>query len=168
MAVSNTYQAIATSTLGSTQTSYTFSSIPQTYTDLILVMNVVPNGTGSGTYIVNGDTSSLYSNTAVVGLDSNTPTSFRANSATSTNWLSSGAALTNSNNLHFDVIQFMNYSNTNTFKTILSRENPGQFGYVGTWVNLYRSTSALTSITMQLSSSFGIGTTFTLYGISAA
>jgi len=36
----STYTPIATQTLSSAVTSVTFSSIPQTYTDLILVMNV--------------------------------------------------------------------------------------------------------------------------------
>lgn len=169
MAAGPTYYPIATSTLSSTATSYTFSSIPQTYTDLALIMNVVPNGTGAGTFIVNSDTSSLYSYTALAGLDTTgTPVSFRGSNLSSGGWLSSGAALTNSSNLHLDILHFINYSSTTTPKTIIHRENPSQFGYLGAWVNLYRSNSAITSITMQLSSSFGIGSTFTLYGIKEA
>jgi len=38
MAAGSTYTPIATTTLGSTTASYTFSSIPSTYTDLVLVV----------------------------------------------------------------------------------------------------------------------------------
>jgi hypothetical protein len=163
----NTYVELDKVTIGSTTTSATFNSIPQTYTDLVVVMNVVPNGSGAGTFIVNGDTSAIYSNTTLAGLDTNTPVSFRSTGLSSGNWLSSGAAMTNSANLHLSILHFMNYSNTTTFKTILNRENPGQFGYTGYWANLYRSTSAITSITMQYAASFGVGTTVSLYGIKS-
>jgi len=169
MTAGPTYFPIATSTLDSTATSYTFTSIPQTYTDLVLIMNVVPNGTGSGTFLINGDTSSLYSYTALAGLDtSGTVISFRAGNQTSGNWLSSGAALTEQTSLYLSVLNFMNYSNTSVFKHVVLRENTGKSSYLGAYTNTYRSTSAITSITMQCSSSFGIGTTFTLYGIGAA
>jgi hypothetical protein len=167
--MASTYTPIATHTLASTTTSYTFSSIPQTYTDLVLTMNTVPNGTGSGTFTVNGDTSANYNYTALAGLDTTgSAVSFRSSNVSSGFWLSSGAALTDSNNIHFAILDFMNYSNLNMYKTILNKEHPGQFGYVGSWANVWRSTAAITSITLQLSSSFGVGTTFTLHGIKVA
>ena len=163
---SGTYVPIATTTLGSTAATYTFSSIPQTYTDLVLIMNMVPSGSGAGQFTVNGDTTASYSHTALVGLEtSGSGVSFNASNLTFGNWLSSGAALTNSSNLHFDVLNFMSYSSTSVYKTILNKENPGQFGYVGAWINQYRKNDAITSITMIAETSFLSGTTFTLYGI---
>jgi hypothetical protein len=41
MAAGNTYEAIATQTLGSDAASVTFSSISGAYTDLIMVVNAI-------------------------------------------------------------------------------------------------------------------------------
>jgi hypothetical protein len=63
----------------------------------------------------------------------------------------------------------MNYSNTTTYKTIISRgDNPGFL--VIALANLWRSTSAINIITMvsETGNNFVTGSTFTLYGITAA
>jgi hypothetical protein len=61
-----------------------------------------------------------------------------------------------------------NYSNTTTFKTFLSRTNVAS-DRVEALVGLWRSTSAITSITLYCgSNSFVTGSTFTLYGILKA
>ena len=67
------------------------------------------------------------------------------------------------------VTQIMNYSNSTTYKTILARGNNAAAG-VDAIVSLWRSTSAITSITILLagSLSFASGSTFTLYGIASA
>ena len=69
------------------------------------------------------------------------------------------------------ILQLMNYSNTTTYKTILSRTNAAANGVDAT-VGLWRSTSAITSIEIGknsgMSGTFQIGSTFTLYGIKAA
>jgi hypothetical protein len=160
----NTYVALDKKTITSTAASVEFTSIPQNYTDLVLVVNFVPQGSGGATLTINND-SGLYSYNALVGLPSNAPISFAVSNYANSEWISSGAALTNANNLHFDTFHFMNYSSTNTFKTILQRENPGQSGYVGAWAHLYRSTNAITSIQLALGTSFGVGSTLSLYGI---
>lgn len=167
--MASTYTPIASYTVASAAASYTFTSIPQTYTDLVLTMNTVPNGSGGGTFLINNDTSSNYSYTVLAGLDTTGyAISYRGSSLSAGGWLSSGAALTDSNNTHFNVMHFMNYSSSSVYKTIISKEHPGQFGYVGSWISMWRSTSPITSITLQLSSSFGAGTTFTLHGIKVA
>jgi hypothetical protein len=68
-----------------------------------------------------------------------------------------------------NIIQVMNYSNTTTNKTVLARA-----GIAGdrtrAIVNLWRSTSAITSILIINNGSvnFVAGSTFTLYGIKVA
>ena len=59
------------------------------------------------------------------------------------------------------ITHFMNYSNTTTYKTLLTRANNANNG-VNAEVNLWRSTAAITSISIN---SLKAGTTFNLYGI---
>ena len=66
------------------------------------------------------------------------------------------------------IINYMNYSNTTTYKTVLGRGNDGT--YVIQHVGLWRSTSEINTIKVfNLSSvNFAAGTVLTLYGIVAA
>ena len=67
------------------------------------------------------------------------------------------------------IANIFNYSNTTTFKTILSRS--GNAGASTTAaVSLRRDTSAITTISFDLTgaSTYSVGSTFTLYGIKAA
>jgi hypothetical protein len=162
MAAGNTYVAIATQTLSSTATSVTFSSIPSTYTDLVVVCNPIESGTNNQVWAqVNGDTATNYSTTVIYGTGS------AANSSrySSANWVY--AFLTSDTGNKNAIIQFMNYSNTTTYKTVLVRSN-STTSYVQASVSLWRSTSAITSILLSAQGTFPIGSTFSLYGIAAA
>jgi anti-sigma-K factor RskA len=65
-------------------------------------------------------------------------------------------------------IDFMNYSNTTTFKTAINRADNANRG-MDAIVNLWRSTSAITSIKLYFSSgNIASGAIATLYGIKAA
>ena len=163
MAAGNTYEAIATTTLGSAVSSVTFSSIPGTYTDLVLV------ATGNSSTLVdtylrfNGDsTSGLYSTTRLYGLVIAAPSDRYSNQ----NQILAGDFNTASNSVA--IIQIANYSNATTNKTSLIRSNIASsivFANVGLW----RNTAAITSLTMSTSSgTFAIGSTFSLYGIASA
>ena len=165
-----TYTPIATTTLGTAVATYTFSSIPSTYTDLVLVTNLSSASNANIYFRVNGDTGTNYSNTILTGVDGTGATSGRNSSAAQglMNW--TGASMNGSPttlNAHF-----MNYSNTTTFKTVLSRYaaiNQFNQGEATAVVNLWRSTSAINSITvLSLSPNYSIGSTLTLYGIKAA
>jgi hypothetical protein len=156
-----TYEPIATNTLGSDAASVTFSSIPSTYTDLVLVSNYRLN-TGDNFLILrfNSDTGSNYSFTNAY-TEGTTAASDRATSQTSARIGFYGSAQSNS------IVNIMNYSNTTTNKTAVSRDNTNT--YVITRVNLWRNTSAITSITILTPSpNITSGSTFTLYGIKAA
>lgn len=165
MAAGNTYVAIATNTLGSAAASVTFSSISAAYTDLVLVCNPTGTGTGDVSMYLNGDTSALYSRTVIDG-NGTTAVSARTTGGTFI-YLNYNGATTTANPNYY-AINVMNYANTTTFKTILSRQSNATNAVAAT-VGLYRSTSAITSITVQMSANnFAIGSTFSLYGILAA
>jgi hypothetical protein len=166
MAAGSTYTPIATQTLGSSQTSVTFSSIPSTYTDLVLVSVLKETVAANAVVQLNNDTGSNYSSTTLGG-NSGGPFSARQSGSTyfwldrqgeATDW---GVGLTH----------FMNYSNTTTYKTVIDRFSAYTSGLQAT-VGLWRSTSAINSIKLSIdyspTQSFVAGSTFTLYGIQAA
>jgi len=156
-----TYEPITTQTLGTAIASVTFSSIPQTYTDLVVVIN--HSGAGDNFYFqLNSDTGSNYSDTGLVG-NGTSATSIRNNSQTRA---IVGGSYTS--NMGVSVINFMNYSNTTTNKTIISRNGTAS-NVTRLTNNLWRSTAAISTIYFVLATgNFAVGSTFTLYGIKAA
>lgn len=163
-----TYEPISTQTLGTAVADIFFTSIPQTYTDLVLVCSM--NGASHLTvgFRVNGSNSTIYSVTELAGNGTSASSTRVAteNYARMTNW--GGPDTTGRSVL---ISNFMNYSNTTTNKTVMNRANNagGSFPGVQASVNLIRSTSAITSINLLTTSgaSFAVGSTFTLYGIKA-
>lgn len=168
MAAGSTYTPIATTTLGSNQASYTFNSIPNTYTDLILVVNGQVSSNVSLACQINGDTASNYNVTEFFG-DGTTASAFRQSNNAQITVASIGAQI-NSGSQWVSIIQFVNYSNTTSHKTVLGRTSATATGVNGI-AGLYRSNSAISSLKFMGyagSSGFTTGTTFTLYGITAA
>lgn len=168
MAAGSTYTPIATTTLGSAQPSVTFSSISGSYTDLVLVCNIAQAaGNNSLRFRINNDTGSNYSDTYLYG-NGATAGSGRDSSQTSGLSYATGSTTLETNY----ILQFMNYSNSTTYKTVLSRSNRAS-AETGADVNLWRSTSAITRIDLAMggtfpTNNFASGSTFTLYGITAA
>ena len=154
-----TYEPITTQTLTGTTTSLSISSIPSTYTDLVLVVAGTVNITTGFEIRFNGDTATNYSRTRLQG-DGSSVASVRS---TNINYIGAGNIGTDQS---VSIFHIMNYSNTTTYKTIIARGNNAG-GFVNANVGLWRSTSAITSITLG-GGTFQIGTTFTLYGIKAS
>jgi hypothetical protein len=160
----STYTPIASVTLSSAQSSVTFSGIPQTYTDLVLVASA-KGSVNDRSFLVrfNSDTGSNYSGTYVFGSGS----SASSGRYTSESSIRLGAVISNTN---FDtyVVSMNNYSNSTTFKSVLSRENVSTIGVVA-MVGLWRNTSAITTLDFLLNEgTFASGTTFNLYGVANA
>jgi hypothetical protein len=166
MPASNTYEPIATTTLTSAVPSVTFGSIPQTYTDLILVVAASPTSNAVAGYMqVNSDTGSNYSMSGMRGNGTNVASYRISNNG---NFFFDYAGDTNTGTITVSTIHFLNYSSTNVFKTNLVRQS-NQGDAVELLAQLWRSTSAITSINLFWSTgNFAIGSTFTLYGIKAA
>lgn len=166
-----TYTPIATlSSTGSTAT-FSFTSIPSTYTDLVLSLSLRSSFAISAhdTLIrVNGSTSTLYSRTRLQG-DGSSATSSRNTSQTGFYSGQVEGANTGSGIFSTQIVQLMNYSNTTTFKTFISRNNtPTDF--TDAIVGLWRSTSAINQIDILNAdgSNWVSGSTATLYGIKSA
>jgi hypothetical protein len=162
MAAGSTYTPIATTTLGSAAATVTFSSIPGTYTDLILVADTV-NASGADNFLLNfnSDTGSNYSVTRLNG----NGTSASSSRGTNQTILQCGEVYSTRSTT---IVQILNYSNSTTYKTTLTRQNNAGAG-VNANVNLWRSTAAITTILISTSSyNFSAGSQFTLYGIQAA
>lgn len=163
----NTYVALSTTTVSTATPSVTFNLSGITgYTDLVLVANVGTSTAGPISYQVgNGtvDTGSNYSRTCVYG-DGASAASFRETNQTYFNTANGGTSVTVT-----DILHFMNYSNTTTYKTILNRNGRAD---ATTQANVYlwRSTSAINTIKVFNANGYNLiaGSTFTIYGIAAA
>lgn len=160
-----TYEAIATTTLGSAQASVTFSSISGTYTDLVLVMNTkLASGTEAGVFLqFNSDTNTNYSYTYVLG----NGTSALSGKFNSVNRFGVGNVY--SAEYSSNIAHIMNYANTTTNKTGIARQDNAA-NFPAALVAMWRSTSAITSIDIKNDQSginFATGSTFTLYGIKS-
>ena len=163
----NTYVAIESQTTTSTVASITLGSggtIPQTYTDLVLVVSGKSSGIYNWGLRFNGDTGANYSRTLLYGNGS----SAASNRQTSTNIVNPGFLTPEGSRT---TIQIMDYSNTTTNKSFLTRG--GDFSDsvslgVGMWRPSNLATGNITSITLfsDGGSYISAGSTFTLYGIA--
>ena len=162
-----TYSQIATQTLGSDTATVTFSSIPATYTDLVIVTNFAVDGNSYNHYMqFNSDTGSNYSHTVLYGTGSAAASARQSNTTSiyAGNW-STTIGTTDRSQI---IIQINNYSNTTTNKTTIARWNIATVE-VGTGVGLWRSTAAISSISFipYSTNKYKSGSTFSLYGIKA-
>ena len=164
----STYTPLATTTVtGSSTTTVTFSSIASTYTDLVIVAQYKAVGNNYLMVRLNGDTGSNYSRTEMQGTGTTTPTFSGSNEAYA--YISSLYAAPGEFGTF--LLNFNNYSNTTTNKTIISRGNnpASSVGGASAVFNMWRSTAAVNTILLTpIGSGFDIGSTFTLYGIKAA
>jgi len=162
-----TYEPIATTTLSSAASSVTFSSIPATYTDLVLVVTGLFTSSGGNSRIrFNGDTGTNYSNTRLQG-DGTSASSNRSTSQAFLRLDYDGNSSTVPNMTRTNIFSYA--GSTNKTCLIESSEDKNGSGSTVRTVGLWRDTSAITSIEVLMSSStFATGTIATLYGIKNA
>lgn len=166
-----TYTPIATQTLSSAASSVTFSSIPGTYKDLVLVTQAGLSVNNNSLYMTfNSDTASNYSSTSVEGY-TNSYDSYRLSSQSKVMIAGVNIGLATTVGPSMSTSNIMNYSNTTTYKTIVGRwadSNDAGNKESGAVIGLYRSTSAITTINIfSQSGNLASGSVFTLYGIGA-
>jgi len=157
-----TYEPIATVNVTNVTTT-TFNSLGS-YTDIIVVAGGLTRGTANSVFMrFNSDTGSNYSYTQLVG-NGSTASSSRSSNQTGI-MVAAGTTGLSSTPTMF-ICQIQNFSNANTYKTILSRDTDSN-GATEAFVGLWRNTNAITSITVYTGGDF-TGGTLSLYGIKAA
>jgi len=164
-----TYEKIASTTLGSATPTIDFTSIGSSYTDLRLIITSTVSSAGQALRIrFNSDTGTNYSHTYLVGDGGGAGSARTANSSfINLDSATSGNSTTIPTLYTFDIFSYAG----STFKTALltnSGDRNGT-GFIANQVNLWRSTSAITSISVYVATgNLNTGTTATLYGILKA
>jgi hypothetical protein len=159
-----TYKALANVTLGAAASSVTFSSIPATYRDLVVVVTALGSTTLEGRIRLNSDSGNNYS---YVRMSSSGSAASSANAGSqSSGFLSVIADATASGPLTM-FINIMDYSATDKHKTIISRAAAAGTG-TEAFANRWADTSAVTTVQILTSTgNWASGATFNLFGIEA-
>ena len=139
----STYEPIATTTTSGSPSTITFSSIPATYTDLILISNVKMSVGKTMAFTVNGSASG-YSQTNLYGNGTSALTNQNTNQTTGIRYMGEQANVSTTN-FDLSILQLMNYSNTTTHKTFLCR-NTQPSSTTEAIVGLWRNTAAINQI----------------------
>jgi hypothetical protein len=154
-----TYTPLATVTLGSSATSVSFSSIPSSFRDLVLVFDGTLNE-NEGLGIRFNDATTGYSDVDMTGTGSSTSSGTNSSSSSIN---VAYIVVAGRNNV---IVQIMDYQATDKHKTILGRANSGSVqAYAGRWA----STNAVTKVTfLQVGfATISAGSTLSLYGIAS-
>jgi len=170
--MANTYTLISSNTLASDITSVTFSSIPQTYTDLVIRYSARTNGGGAVgdtcNITFNSDTGTNYSRVTMRS-NGSVAASFIGANASSVNFHTNVNGSGGTSNTFASVeIYVPNYTSTSTRPISVSnvQEDNATRGDVYAGASQYRGSSAISSITWSAPGSlFLTGSSFYLYGI---
>lgn len=156
---------LANTTLASATTSVTFSSISQSFRDLVLVIEGNPSNTASGYSLAvrfNGSATGY----AYLSLSGNGSANSSVSYSNETSAYPAHQAVSGRFN---SIVNILDYTATDKNKTMLSRYNQDG-SVVSATMNRWNSTAAITSLAVTLqnsSATFAAGTTFSLYGVSA-
>jgi hypothetical protein len=148
-----TYDLIASTTVAASASEVVFGSLPQTYRDLILIVQG-SMGAATGVIRFNGDSGANYTRVGMYG-----------DGSTAASYSDSTAGVFNTTIVQ--VMNIMDYSATDKHKTYIFRDNIASslvVAQVGRWAN----TTAISTVALISSSStFVVGTTVALYGIAS-
>ena len=141
----------------------TFSSIPATYRDLVVIISGKATAPGSGARMtVNSDTGNNYNAVRMYGYSGTTG----SDSASNVGYLDISSL--NTNDGYQAVIQIMDYSATDKHKTFLYRTQESGLGAVLAQAGRWANTAAITSVRAYTGSdNWAVGSTFALYGIAS-
>lgn len=168
--MATTYTLIEAKTLGSAVSSVTFTSIPQTYTDLLLKTSARGSSTGGDPWqdaqlSFNSDTSNQterwlggFGSAAASGTGSSMMIRINKDSSTSNTFDNSECYICNYTSANYKSVSLDNIVENNATASLQMLTS-----------FLWSNTAAITSLTLALSSgNFMVNSTFYLYGISNA
>jgi hypothetical protein len=160
-----TYTPLATITISASVASVTFSSIPSTYRDLVIISTINPVEPGSIYVRLNGDTGNNYTSVTLSG----SPDGATSGTA-STSYAVLGISRAGSANIQNAITEFFDYSATDKHKTMLGRQRHST--EAATAAARWANTNAITSIQISAAgnfttTSYASGTTISLYGVIA-
>jgi hypothetical protein len=167
------FESIATTTLGSSQATITFSNIAQTYTHLQIRFHAQNDTANTNTGLLltfNGDSGANYSWHRVWGDGSSAFSS--AGTSTSGIRIERMSAYTTANSIFgIGICDILDYRDTNKFKTIknIGGVDANGSGHVALNSGNWRSTSAITSVSLTGidGGNFKQYTSIALYGVAA-
>jgi hypothetical protein len=157
-----TYDLIDSEVLASAASSVTFTSIPGTYRDLILVTEILGDG-GNATALqrFNGDSGPNY---PYVFMSGNGTSPSSSSGAGDQQFYGSGGSSTIKG---LATHQIFDYTATDKHKTVLTTRYQVSTGAVATFASRWGNTASVTQIDIfPLGSNFAAGSTFYLYGIA--
>jgi hypothetical protein len=161
------YVALATTTLGSAASTVTFSSIPATYKDLVVIVVGSPADTSYSEIGMRLNSSTL--TCSFVRMNANgSSTSSGGNSSATYLSVASAYGTGPSTSSRFNLLcNIMDYSATDKHKTVLSRSNVPDAGLEAN-ASRWPSTDAVNSVSVftTVGAGFATGTTISLYGVA--
>lgn len=170
-----TYVNISSTTLGSNQSTVTLSSIPSTYTDLVVLISARSSFTGANfdnCYVrYNGDTATNYSDT-VLYAQSSTSSSARSSNATrqfNAGYFAiptAGSTASAFSNMELYLPNYTVSANKPLYHRLATMQSDSSTQYASADAGLWRNTATISSITFSLGfENFVTGSSFYLYGI---
>lgn len=169
-----TYEPMASATLGSAASSFTFGNIPGTYTDLLITVAGRTDRTANASEAIgvrfNGDSGSNYAVTYLLGTGA-AASAARASNISYAELSRMNPSVSGNTSPALAIFHIMSYANTSVFKTALGIGAASAETYpVSRYVALWRSTAAITSVVVipAIGPNFVTGTSFSLYGLKAA
>jgi hypothetical protein len=170
-----TYTLISSNVLSSSAASVTFSSIPATYTDLVLRASARSSTTTATNVFItfNGSSATAYSVSSVFANTTSTGSTRESNTAYADSFYSTTTSNNTTSTFSSLEIYIPSYtvSQNKPFSSFGVRENNSATSAFGISANalLWSNTSAITSITVTPeTANFAIDSSFYLYGISNA
>jgi len=167
--MTSTYTRISSNVLSSSVQTITFSSIPSTYTDLVLrISSRLDSNSNSLEITFNGNTSSVYRNVYLNSNGSTTETS--TSGSTAINFTGSNPSPSTASTFSNVEVYIPNYqvATNKPFSTSGVTENNATLAKIEMNAGVFLSTAAITSISLYSGSGSAFmvaGSSFYLYGI---